>query len=230
MPASRRRHQPTSPRLTLVQMLDEATAIVETDGLDGLTMRKLATRCGVSPMALYGYVRTREELVAALIDRYLAEIPLPDVEHLVWQEQVAAVFRAVNRAFEAHPVLSEIIGRQSMDSIAFYRGAEIALRALRRAGLSERSSVGALDALTSFVTGFAQRKAERRLRSTQSAARLGAIRKLPPGEFRTVIELAGQLVSWDSERHFEDGLGMVIGGIEHRLAAESGQRASGEDQ
>jgi AcrR family transcriptional regulator len=203
----------------LERIVGAATALVESEGFEGLAMRKVASRCGVGVMTLYGYVRTREELIAAVIDRYLADIPVPDVGHLSWQEQLAEVFRAVNRAFEAHPVLSEIAGHQSLDSLAFYRGAEVALRALKHAGLSDAETVGALDALTSFVVGFAQRKAERRLRSTQSAERLARIRALPDDEFRTVVELAGQLVTWDSDRHFEDGLQLVIGGIEQRVSA-----------
>jgi AcrR family transcriptional regulator len=211
----------SGPRRTrsLDEIVDAATGLVDAEGFDGLTMRKVAARCGVGVMTLYGYVRTREELIAAVIDRYLADIPVPAVEHLTWQEQLAEVFRAVNRAFEAHPVLSEIVGHQALDSIAFYRGAEVALRALKRAGLSDAESVGALDALTSFVVGFAQRKAERRLRSAQSAERLARVRALPVDEFRIVVELAGQLVTWDSERHFEDGLQLVIGGIEQRVTA-----------
>ena len=214
--------------LSLDDVVGAATGLVEEQGFDGLTMRKVAARCGVGVMTLYGYVRTREELVAAVIDRYLAELPLPDVERLSWQEQVAVVFRAVNGAFEAHPVLSEIVGHQALDSIAFYGGAEVALRALKRAGCSDRDAVGALDALTSFVTGFAQRKAERRLRSRQSAERLAKIRALPADQFRTVTELAGQLVTWDSERHFDDGLALVIGGIEQRIAAATSDSASHE--
>jgi hypothetical protein len=175
---------------------------------------------------LYGYVRSREELIAVVIDRYLADIAVPDVEHLAWQEQVASVFRAVNSAFEAHPVLSEIIGRQTLDSLAFFRGAELALRALKRAGLPDEHAVGALDALTSFVVGFAHRKAERRLRASVSAERLARVRALPPHEFPSIVENAVLLLTWESERHFEDGLQLVIGGIESRARAVAGRLSS----
>lgn len=204
-------------RLSLDAIVESATRVIDADGFDGLTMRKVAAGCGVTVMALYGYVRTREELVAAVMDHLLAEIPLPDVEELSWQGQVAEVFRTVNRAFEAHPVLSEIVGHQPLDSLAFYRGAEVALRALRRTGLGDQEVADALGALTSFTLGFAQRQAERRLRAMQSATRLARIRALPADEFPTVVELAGVLVTWgDAERHFEHGLQLVISGIEQR--------------
>jgi AcrR family transcriptional regulator len=204
----------------LETVVDAAADVVEREGFAGLTMRKVAARLGVGVMTLYGYVRTREELVAAMIDRYLAELAVPHVEHLEWQEQVAEVFRSVNHAFEAHPILSELVGHQSLDGLAFYSGAELALRALQRAGLGESDVVGALDALTSFVTGFAQRKAERRLRATQSAERLVRIRQLPKTEFRALHELAPALVMWDSERHFEEGLRIVLDGIAQRIPSE----------
>ena len=207
-------------RLSLEAIVESATRVIDAEGFEGLTMRKVAAGCGVSVMALYGYVRTREELVAAVMDQLLAEIPLPEVEGLSWQGQVAEVFRTVNRAFEAHPVLSEIVGHQPLDSLAFYRGAEVALRALRRAGLSDQEVVDALGALTSFTLGFAQRQAERRLRAMQTAMRLARIRALRADEFPTVVELAGLLVTWgDAERHFEQGLQLVISGIEQRARA-----------
>ena len=199
-------------------IIDAATTVIGSVGMDGLTMRKVAAECGVGVMTLYTYVASREELIAVVIDRYLTDIPVPDVEHLVWQEQVAGVFRVVNSAFEAHPVLSEITGRQALDSLAFFRGAELALRALKRAGLSDEDAVGALDALTSFVVGFSHRKAERRLRASQSAERLARIRALPPGDFPSIVQNAVLLLTWDSERHFEDGLRFVISGIEARAA------------
>jgi len=224
-----KRTRTTNREAMLERIVEAATAVVESEGYERLTMRRVAERCGVGVMTLYGYVRTREELVAAMIDRYLVDIPVPELEHLSWQSQVAEVFRAVNRAFEAHPVLSEITGHQALDSVAFFGGAEVALRALRRAGLSDADTVGALDALTSFVVGFSQRKAQRRLRSAQSAERLARLRSLPSDEFRTVVELSGQLITWEAERHFEHGLQLVIGGIEQCVAsaaAEQDQKTS----
>ena len=199
-----KRTRTTNREAMLERIVEAATAVVESEGYERLTMRRVAERCGVGVMTLYGYVRTREELVAAMIDRYLVDIPVPELEHLSWQSQVAEVFRAVNRAF-------------------------VALRALRRAGLSDADTVGALDALTSFVVGFSQRKAQRRLRSAQSAERLARLRSLPSGEFRTVVELSGQLVTWEAERHFEHGLQLVISGIEQcvaSVAAEQDQKTS----
>lgn len=211
---------PRAGRLSLDAIVKSATRVVETEGFDGLTMRKVAAGCGVTVMALYGYVRTREELIAAVMDHLLAEIPLPDVDGLSWQEQVAEVFRTVNRAFEAHPVLSEIVGHQPLDSLAFYRGAEVALQALRRAGLGDHEVADAIGTLTSFTFGFGQRQAQRRMRSIQSATRLAQIRSLPADEFPTVVDLAGVLVTWgDAERHFEQGLQLVIDGIERKATS-----------
>jgi AcrR family transcriptional regulator len=207
-------------RLSLDEIVESAMRVIEAEGFDGLTMRKVAAGCGVTVMALYGYVRTRDELVAAVMDHLLAEIPLPDVESLSWQEQVAEVFRTINRAFAAHPVLSEIVGHQPLDSLAFYRGAEVALRALRRAGLGDEEVADAIGALTSFTFGFGQRQAGRRQRAIQSAMRLAQVRALAADEFPTIVELAGVLVTWgDAEKHFEHGLQLVIDGIEREATS-----------
>ena len=68
---------PAAERLTLAAIVDAAAEIVARDGFDGLSMRKLAGHCGVGAMTLYGYVATKDDLLAALADRFLSDVKLP---------------------------------------------------------------------------------------------------------------------------------------------------------
>lgn len=193
--------------------MDAAAELIEAEGFEALTMRRLAERCGVGAMTLYGYVRTKEELLGALADRALAEVELPDDEGLTWQEQVAAVFRSVRRAFLKHPELAQIVVTQPIDGVAAYRGAEVIFTALERAGLSDEKAIVAFETLTSFTAGFTSREAARGPLSKKVGDRLRWIRALPADEFSHVVGRAGLLAARDSDSQFEEGLAMVIRGI-----------------
>jgi len=214
-----RADNPNPPPLTLVAVVDEATALIEDEGFDALTMRRLAKRLGVGPMTLYGQISSREELLGAIADRYFEDIEVPATDGLAWQEVLTVVFRAVHRSLLAHSALSKILAVQHIDGIAFYRHVEVVLEALDATGLDEREAVRCVDALTSYAMGFTQRKAEIRRRATVPEERLRRIRQLPAEEFPRVLRVAGPLVTWDVEDHFDHGLGLLIAGVERQVAA-----------
>ncbi len=61
-------------KLSRAAVVDRALELADTDGLDALTIRRLATELGVTPMALYWHFRSKEELIAGLADRVWGEI------------------------------------------------------------------------------------------------------------------------------------------------------------
>jgi TetR/AcrR family transcriptional regulator, tetracycline repressor protein len=63
-----------APRLTKDAVVDQALELAERNGLDALTIRKLATELGVTPMALYWHFRSKEELLGGLVERVWSEI------------------------------------------------------------------------------------------------------------------------------------------------------------
>jgi AcrR family transcriptional regulator len=200
---------PVARSLTLETIVDAASDLVAAEGFDALTMRRLAQRCGVGAMTLYGYVRTKEELLGALANRLLSELELPG-DDSPWEEQIAHVFRSVREVFLQHPELIPIAATQRIDGAAAYRGAEVVFRALRNAGLDDRTMISAFDALTSFTIGSAQRETGLTARSAES---LPGIRELEADRFENVIMLAGLLVTRDPENDFEVGLKLLILGI-----------------
>jgi AcrR family transcriptional regulator len=210
----------TAPsRLTLDTIVDAADALIAADGFEALTMRRLAERCGVGVMTLYGYVRTKEELLGALADRFLAEVDLPAGGDLSWQDQVAAIFRSVRATFIDHPELARIVALQPVEGVAAYRGAEVVFAAFAQAGLDERQAVTAFESLTSFTAGFTLRDAARVSGSTRDPLR--GIRGLPADEFRHLAGVAGALAMRGGDQQFEDGLALVIAGIAAQIGAKA---------
>jgi TetR/AcrR family tetracycline transcriptional repressor len=211
-----------SRTLDLDAIVVAAVDLIEDKGLGGLTMRGLAKRLGCSPMALYRHVADKQELIGAVSDHYLGDLALPDTDGLSWQQTIVDVTTAVHSAFLAHPPLEAILGIRHVDTLAVFRADEVILRALIGAGLPGRDAVHALDVLASYAVGATQRKAAVRAGSPREGARLQRLRQLPAEDFPTVIELAGELVTIDLKHDFEDGLRLVIDGIEARLRLVQG--------
>jgi AcrR family transcriptional regulator len=204
------RPSPHARDLTLERIVDVAVELVGSEGFDGLSMRKLAARCGVGAMTLYRYVPTKDDLLGLVADRLLADVELSPAAGGDWPEQIRAVFRSVRRGFLEHPELIRIVAAGRVGGTAAYRGAELVFQALRTARLTDPQAVAAFAALSSFTVGSVQREIGMR---TPSRTALPGIEALSAEEFPHVIGLAGLLATRDPEHDFETGLDLLITGI-----------------
>ena len=169
-------------------------------------------------MSLYRHVNTKEELLAVLADRLLDELDVPDLADSTWQEEVAAVFRALHRMWLEHPEFGYIAASQPVDGKVAHRWMERVLAALERSGLSERQVVDAYDSLASYTTGSIQQHAGQKVRTVPAAERVARMRELPEDDFPRVRSFAEALVDRSAEDHFEAGLALILRGISAQTA------------
>ncbi len=188
--------------LTREDVIDAAAELVAERGYDGLSMRALAQRCGVATMTLYRHVRTKEDLLGALTDRVLSDLLLE------------------------HPDLVEIAARQHVAGEAAYRGAEVVLDALRRAGIEGESAASAFATLFAFTLGFTQQQRQPSGSGPGAglAHRQAVLERLPVDDFENLSRLGGVFLLRHSDRHFDDGLDLIIRG----LASKAKTRAKGQ--
>jgi len=201
--------------LTRQDVIDAAAGLVADRGFGGLTMRALAQRCGVPTMTLYRYVRTKEDLLGALADRVLGQLELPNPGTLSWQEELAAVFGSVHDLLLANPEIAQVAARRPAAGEVAYRGAEVVLNALRRAGIDGEAAASAFATLFSFTLGFVQQQ----LLSSASgslARRQAVIERLPLDDFENLSRLGAVFLLRSSDRHFQDGLDLIIRGLESK--------------
>jgi AcrR family transcriptional regulator len=189
-----------------------AARLVADDGIEALSMRRLAAECGVSSMTPYRYVGSKEEVLRALANRYLDEVDYPDAESLSWEDYLRQVFRSVRSVLLSHPELVQIAARHRVNGLAGYRGAELVLGVLRRAGLDRSDAVSGFTALYAFTTGFVQREIPAD-RTTHLAERLATIAGLPPEQFSNIRDCTDEFLYSNTEQHFDRGLDFIIRGI-----------------
>ncbi|GGL28147.1 TetR/AcrR family transcriptional regulator [Nocardia jinanensis] len=206
---------PAPRKFSREQLQVAALALVDEQGLAGLTMRNLAAELGTGAMTIYNYVDGREGLEELVTEAVMGETRWIETAG-DWPAQVLAIAEGMWRAVRAHPhAIPLILTRRSSD-ISTLVPAEALLEALARSGRSGVDLLVAFRAVSGFVTGFAQAEL-----TSPFAARAGEDRaavaarvtELPADRFPKLIEIATAAAGGDPEAEFRDGLGIVLAGL-----------------
>jgi len=142
--ATRRREHP----LTREEIVDTALGIVDAEGLDALSMRRLAATLGVEAMSLYHHLSGKAALLDATVDRMRSEMRLPEIEPADWAEALAAVFVEYRRVLIAHPNMLPLAARRT--GSAGMSG----LHYLVERGMDPDDAVELYQSLVAFTIGF----------------------------------------------------------------------------
>jgi TetR/AcrR family transcriptional regulator, tetracycline repressor protein len=129
-------------------------ALVDEEGLDGLSMRRLATALDVHAMSLYNHVSNKADLLDGIAEHVFDQVELPDPE-LAWPEQVRAIALSMYRVFCEHPAVpvSLVTDQADPTSARTLKPFDRLAGALYRAGFDDRQTGQALGAVTSLVFG-----------------------------------------------------------------------------
>lgn len=207
---------PAPKKFTTEQLQAAALALVDEQGLAGLTMRSLASALGTGPMTIYNYVNGREGLEQLVTGAVAAQARWTTESSGDWTDEVFAVAEGMWRAIRAHPhVIPLILTRRSLDQPTLAT-AEALLRALARSGRSGAELLVAFRAVSGFITGFAQGELAGPLsvaRGQDPAAIAERIVSLPPENFAKMIEIANAAMDSDPEDEFRAGLRIIVTGL-----------------
>lgn len=207
MPPTSRPARPAPPPLSVDRIVEVATRVGEAEGLDAISMRRLADELGVSAMALYKHVPNKHELLDLLADNYLADLDIAEgVE--VWQERLERIFRSFYALMAAHPVLAHVAANQSMDGGSARRMAEVVLAILRNSGFGDAEAVEVFSVLASYTVGLTISRRARVLSVEDTDQRIRAL--AGDLEHPHLSAVAAQFVHWPQTPVFEHGLSVLI--------------------
>lgn len=142
------------PGLSRDRILDAAAALVERDGLEAVSMRRLAQALDVWPMALYRYFEHKDDLLDALVARATDGVARPDPA-APWREQVVALLRAAREALGGDAVGLGARLPRALVTPGVARLADDGVRILRDAGFAAEQAPRAWAALLAYAVGFA---------------------------------------------------------------------------
>jgi len=205
-----------SARFTRAQLQSVALALVDANGLAGLSMRSLAAALETGPMTLYNYVSQREELDVLVVDAVLGEVGWPPPDQGSWEEALRGIAMALWHAVHAHPNTVPLLLTRRSRSPAMLAVAEALLTALARSGRKGQALLVAFRAVTALIMGTVQADlaGPLNLQAGESATdTIARFRSLPPERFAHLIEIAEAATASCAQAEFQDGLELLIAGL-----------------
>jgi AcrR family transcriptional regulator len=214
----------TRTPLSRERVLEAAVALADREGLEALTMRRLADELGAGAMSLYHHVANKEELLAGMIDVVFSEIELPTTD-VDWRTAMRRRGRSTRAALNRHRwAVGRMEGTHSGLSSA--RVHEAVLGCLREAGFSVEATIQAMSVQDAYIYGFALQETDLPFETAEESAAVaeaqGFDQEALTKEFPYLAEVvAGHVakVGYDFTEAFEYGLDLILDALEQRRDA-----------
>jgi AcrR family transcriptional regulator len=221
--AAEQRQVASAEGLSKQRVVAEAVRIADREGVDGLSMRRLAGALGAGAMSLYHYVASKDELLDAMIDVVFEEIELPPAE-ADWQSAMRQEAASTRQVLARHPWATSLMESRTSPGPANLRHREAVTACLRRAGFSVVMATHANWLLNSYVYGYALQAASLPFDTADELAGMVDdvyLPQLPPDEFPYLNESAAALLAagYDPTEEFSFGLDLVLAALEPLRAA-----------
>jgi AcrR family transcriptional regulator len=202
--------------LTREQVVDAALQLADQEGLEALSMPTIARRLECGVMTIYGYIDDKVDLLDAIALRGLADLRLPRPLPAEPAAVLVTWGRALRRTLLDHPSLPVIFLTQPVVGPGIFRGIEVLLGALERAGVRPAVGVHAIYAVVTYTTGFVAWELPRTHHQPQAAYAADwrqRFASLPPDDFPLTGGILDDLPRVAGEEQFEFGLAALAAGL-----------------
>jgi AcrR family transcriptional regulator len=205
------------PQLTRERVLNAAVQFADREGIEALSMRRLAPALGVEPMSLYTHVVGKEDLLDGMVDVVVAEIPIRR-SRSGWKASLRALILSARRVLLRHPWAPHIIATRTAPSPAVLRYTNEVIGILVDGGFTLDQSHHALHLLGSRILGFTQDLFDDTgdMGPEEAAAIADQLGKAYPHLARLALAVThdGGLGGCDDDVEFELALGVILDGLE----------------
>ncbi|WP_129668471.1 TetR/AcrR family transcriptional regulator C-terminal domain-containing protein [Phytoactinopolyspora endophytica] len=211
-----RRASRGEPPLSLSRIVDAAVAVLDEEGIERLTMRRLAERLGVVAPSLYWHVETKHDVVDLAVDAIFGDLTLEAERTSHWRKDVTAVLYGWRSVLLRHPWAAAVPARQR-PSVGpnFLAQMEILQATLARAGFTGTALSAATWALYNHVMGSAS--TETALHITDEERRVGQEKLRSESDRYPTLAAQGYLYDDDWDGAFATGLDYLLDGLEAQL-------------
>jgi AcrR family transcriptional regulator len=208
------------PPLTRERVIEAALRVMDAEGLEAVSMRRIAREVGVEAMSLYHHVEDKEDILDGICERVMADFDFPAPTD-DWRENCRRGARAWRRLLQQHPNVMVLFAEQRgpIRSVDSMRPTEFALRVLRSSGLSDRDTAQAFHAFGGYIQGFVMMELGS-IAGGADEAHAKAHAELAaglPDEFATLQAVGPHFAECDADQQFEFGLDLLISGLEAKV-------------
>jgi AcrR family transcriptional regulator len=210
--------------LSRERVVEAALRVMDEEGLDAVSMRRIAREVGVEAMSLYHHVRDKEDLLDAVCARVMKEFRFPD-EDRPWIDVARDGAREWRRVLREHPnVMAVWAERQRpMTDLEALMPMEFALRVIGRAGLDERDSVQVFNVIGGYIMGVVMMEVGAMFsagttRGDETIDLHGLAAEMPDplplDRLPHLVASLPYLAECDPDEQFEFGLELLLAGIQ----------------
>ncbi|GAA5054757.1 AcrR family transcriptional regulator [Thermocatellispora tengchongensis] len=237
---ARRAAQTAPAGLNRTQIVRAALEILDAEGLDSLSMRRLGTKLGVGATSLYWYVANKGELIDLAMDEVYGEVALPPAAGIGWREAAKVFAHSLHRTLLRHPWATRILGARPAMGPNAMDLSERAMALFEDAGFTGTDIDYALSTVMSFTLGLSVSEASwaETLKSSRMsddewmAQHTEALRTALAGRPR-LAAIHAKLLAEDGpparQARFDYGLDAILDGLAARLDARRQEPAHAED-
>ncbi|MFI7534319.1 TetR/AcrR family transcriptional regulator C-terminal domain-containing protein [Streptosporangium sp. NPDC049376] len=212
-PARARRE---APPLSRERIVAEAVALLDEEGAERLTMRRLAERLGTGSTTLYWHVKTKDDVLDLALDAIFGDVGLPSGGGADrWRADVTALIGGWRAALLRHPWSAALLGRPLMGPNVLDR-AEFLHATLVAAGFTEPHLSAAAYGLSNYVIGSALMQATWLARDERAAREAAEEHLRTRRERYPTLAEYGPPIGKDWDTAFTIGLDFLLDGIETR--------------
>ncbi len=222
--------RPHREPLTRERILQAALRVMDQEGLEAVTMRRLGRELGVEAMSLYNHVEDKEAILEGILEVVMAEFDFPE-ETGDWEADVRAGARAWRRLMIAHPTVIALFAESKHPASSPERllPMEWAFDLLGRGGLSDDEVVHAFRAFGGYIMGSVLNEVANPVPGTgdrdHRAEHEQVASMLPAEQFPNLTRLLPLMAECDAEVDFEFGLDLLIAGLRAKASPPLGAEA-----
>ncbi|MFF5638660.1 TetR/AcrR family transcriptional regulator [Streptomyces sp. NPDC012825] len=221
-----RRGRPPSTVLNQKLILDTALTLVEREGPDALTLRRLGADLGANHTAVLRHFAGKDEILLGLAELLIAEAMESFVPADTWRETLESLARRVRTACLAHPQVALLVTARVSRRSAEFHGADVVIGALQRAGFDDRDAARYYRALVDTALALSSYEAASAALDSDALEgdRMAWRREylaVPPARYPHLAAAAPYLAEADDNDQFETVLGLILDSIEVRARGAS---------
>ena len=218
---SRRDRSTGRVALSRERVLQAALHLVDTEGLEALTMRRLGRELRRDPMALYRYAVNREDLLDGVAELVMEQLVIPTGEPTEWRTQLRTAAHQFRQLALDHPNVVPLLVTRPLRTplglrpLGTLRPLEQIITLLTEAGFTPQKALRAYRSYFGFLYGHILTELQEVVadpEETDDLLRLG-LHRLPPREFPRVRALAGDLAHYDGRAELDHGLEVLLAGL-----------------
>jgi AcrR family transcriptional regulator len=210
--------------ITVEAIISTAFGIVEKEGYQALTMRRVATALETGPSSLYAHVVNKEDLDELLIGRLCAAIELPEPDPATWRQQIISVCTQLRDQYLRYPGISRASFAAAPSNLDTLRVSEGMLAILLAGGIGPQAAAWATDSLLLYVNACSLEISlveQQRSRSDGSwvVSRDELLRRYAalPGTFPHTKRYAAEITAGSGHDRFDFTIGLIVDGLARRM-------------